>query len=77
MTKRSKKSLKSENDLNDRQDSQRKPQRWTENDARQEREKMIERRLAQTEGVEICPKCGGVVWNLQDRRRCGDCFCDF
>ncbi len=35
----------------------------------------IDKRKADTVGVEICPKCGGVIWETGDGRRCGDCFC--
>lgn len=75
MKKRSKRLSESASALNDRQNWLKSPQDWTKNDGKVEKEKMIERRKAQTEGVEICPKCGGILWNLGEGKRCGDCFC--
>ena len=76
MTKRSRKSLKSEKDLKDNQNWQKSSPDSTKSDENTEKEKMLERRRAQVNGVEICPLCGGCIWNLGDIRRCGDCFCD-
>lgn len=49
-------------------------QRWSDAD---EKSRMIERRQAQARGEEICPECGGIIWNLGTCRRCGDCRCKF
>jgi hypothetical protein len=42
-----------------------------------DKEKFIERRREHTEGVEICPECGGVLWIIDRAKRCGDCRCRF
>ncbi|HNX76192.1 MAG TPA: hypothetical protein PLM07_07825 [Candidatus Rifleibacterium sp.] len=39
----------------------------------------LEREIAEAQagGVEICPECGGVVWVIDQVKRCGDCRCRF
>ena len=72
--KRSKSSRKLQNGLNEPPELPKPPQRWSEDD---EKSRMIERRQKQARGEEICPECGGIIWNLGTCRRCGDCRCKF
>ena len=72
--KRSKSLKKSRNALNELPELPKPQQRWSEDD---EKSRMIERRQAQARGEEICPECGGIIWNLGTCRRCGDCRCKF
>jgi len=72
--KRSKSSRKSQNVQNERPELPRPPQKWSDDD---EKSKMLERRQNQARGEEICPECGGIIWNLGTCRRCGDCRCKF
>lgn len=72
--KRSKSLKKSRNAQNELPELPKLPQRWSEDD---EKSRMIERRQAQARGEEICPECGGIIWNLGTCRRCGDCRCKF
>lgn len=72
--KRSKSSKKLQSGLNELPELPKPQQRWSEDD---EKSRMIERRQAQARGEEICPECGGIIWNLGTCRRCGDCRCKF
>lgn len=45
-------------------------QRGSEDD---EKSRMIERRQAQARGEEICPECGGILFNIDGVEKCGDC----
>lgn len=75
--KRSKSLRKLRNGQSEQPEPPKQPQRWSDADAKNERQKMLERRRKQTQGVEICPECGGIIWNLGSYRRCGDCQCKF
>ena len=34
----------------------------------------LQKRQEETEGLEICKKCGGVLWDIgEGSRKCGDC----
>lgn len=72
--KRSKSSKRLQNGLNEPPEPPKPQQMWSEDD---EKSRMIERRQAQARGEEICPECGGIIWNLGTCRRCGDCRCKF
>lgn len=72
--KHSKLLRKSQNAQNEPPEQPKPPQRWSEDD---EKSKMLERRQSQARGEEICPECGGIIWNLGTCRRCGDCRCKF
>lgn len=76
MSKHSKKSKESRKDTTGICDYAKWQQESNESD-RIEHQKMIDRRRRQAPGLEICPDCGGVVWNLGDVKRCGDCRCKF
>jgi len=71
--KRSKSLRKSQNGQNELPEPPRPPLRWSDD----EKSKMIERRQNQARGEEICPECGGIIWNLGTCRRCGDCRCKY
>jgi len=66
LKKQSKRSSRSGDDANDNYSSQRKQQQSSD------REKMLERRKSQVSGVRLC-SCGGVLWQLGDVEKCGDC----
>ncbi len=72
--KRSKSSKKLQNAQSEPPELPKPQQRWNEDD---EKSRRIERRQAQARGEEICPECGGIIWNLGTCRRCGDCRCKF
>ena len=72
--KRSKSLKKSLNARSEPPELPKPQQRWSEDD---EKSRMIERRQAQARDEEICPECGGIIWNLGTCRRCGDCRCKF
>lgn len=72
--KHSKSSKKLQSGLNELPELPKPQQRWSEDD---EKSKMLERRQKQARGEEICPECGGIIWNLDTCRRCGDCRCKF
>lgn len=33
----------------------------------------IQKRQDECEGLDVCPHCGGVIWEIDDVRKCGDC----
>ena len=72
--KRSRSLKRSQNATNEACRHVQQPQPWSDND---EKNRMIERRQNQARGEDICPECGGVIWNLGTCRRCGDCRCKF
>lgn len=70
MSKRKKKSDKSQNAPDDQREPQKRPAQQIEEERRQRFEPVLKERRLKSPGVKICQKCGGVLWPCG---KCGDC----
>lgn len=73
MSKHSKRSKESRKDTSGICDYAKWQRESTESDEKTDHQKMIERRKSQAPGVDICPECGGVMFNIDGIKKCGDC----